>query len=194
MSGDSERGGVDPSWPRPRRILVIGASGSGKSTAARLIAMKFVLTLVETDPFYWGPGWVPARSHEVRMLAERATDGAEWVLDGNFDELRDLVWARADAIVWLDYPTALILGRVVRRNLLWMLARSEVWSGNRMSLSRALSGIRHSARSIAVKRRKYPVWLSELSDKECARIRTPEELPVWMATAAARPLHGDTLQ
>ena len=29
------------------------------------------------------------------------TNAPSWVMDGNFDDLREIVWARADTIVWL---------------------------------------------------------------------------------------------
>ena len=45
--------------------------------------------------------------------------------------MRDLVWGRAELLVWLDYPLPLVLGRVVRRTLQRIVTREELWSGNR---------------------------------------------------------------
>ena len=50
--------------------------------------------------------------------------------DGNFDADRDLLWARADLIVWLDLPLAVALGQALRRNLRWWLAGTPVWAGS----------------------------------------------------------------
>ncbi len=54
-----------------------------------------------------------------------------WVVDGNFSQVRDLVWARADTIIWLDFPRRIVMRRVVVRTLRRALTREELWNGNR---------------------------------------------------------------
>jgi adenylate kinase family enzyme len=41
-----------------QRILVIGSSGTGKSTLARQLASKLALPIIHLDKEYWLPGWV----------------------------------------------------------------------------------------------------------------------------------------
>jgi len=78
---------------------------------------------------------------EVHAQIDAMTARPQWVLDGNFDDAREFVWARADTIVWLDYSRAVVWSRLIRRNLEWFLSGEPTWSGNRMTLSHALSGI-----------------------------------------------------
>jgi adenylate kinase family enzyme len=48
------------------KILVIGASGSGKSTFAKKVAEKLNLTYIPTDPFYWDQDWQLVPDYVVR--------------------------------------------------------------------------------------------------------------------------------
>ncbi len=176
-----------------RRFLVIGASGSGKSTLAQRIALRLALPYVPTDGFYWEPGWKVASSQRVETLLEAALAQYAWVLDGNFDDQRDWVWPRADCVVWLDYPLPIVLGRVIERNVRWVLTGETVWSGNRMTWRRALSGIRHAARSHGLKRRLYPGYLAALVGPTVLRQRSATETEAWLNALQrpSAPQHAD---
>ena len=165
-----------------KRVAVIGNSGAGKSTLAAVLSARTGLPFIASDPFYWEHGWQAATPDAVRQRVTQATAGDAWVLDGNFVSERDIVWARADTIIWLDYPLALILWRVCRRNLGWLLTRQAVWSGNRMNWSRAWSGIHHARRTFAQKQATYPAFLAEFSHLILLRFRSPREANQWMST------------
>ena len=165
-----------------KRVAVIGNSGAGKSTLAAALSQRTGLPFIASDPFYWEHGWQAATPDAVRQRVTQATAGDAWVLDGNFVSERDIVWARADTIIWLDYPLALILWRVCRRNLGWLLTRQAVWSGNRMNWSRAWSGIHHARRTFAQKQATYPAFLAEFSHLILLRFRSPREANQWMST------------
>jgi hypothetical protein len=49
-----------------RRIVVIGTTGSGKSTMAEHIAARLGLPFVELDALHWQPDWRPASLEEMR--------------------------------------------------------------------------------------------------------------------------------
>lgn len=52
-----------------------------------------------------------------------------WVIDGGYSAVRDLIWPRADTVVWLDYPLTVILPRLVRRIVARIRDGSELWPG-----------------------------------------------------------------
>jgi hypothetical protein len=164
-----------------KRIIVLGCSGSGKSTLAPVLAARLALPYLATDPVYWTADWRPVPPVEVRAWADAATSAEAWVLDGNFDAERDLVWGRADLAVWLDLPLARTLWRVTRRNLGWWIGGTTVWGGNRMTLIKALTGIRHTIRSHALKHRTYPGQLAEFPNLQVVRITAPRQLAAWLA-------------
>ncbi len=66
---------------------------------------------------------------------DAATEGPGWVVDGNYSVVRDVVWAKADAVVWFDLPYVTVLARVVRRTVRRSLTREELWNGNREPFS-----------------------------------------------------------
>ena len=121
------------------RIAVHGASGSGKSTLARALADRLGLERTELDALFHQPGWTELPDAEFRAEVAAVVAGERWVVEGNYRQVRDLVWARAELIVVLDPPRWTVmrqlLGRTVRRGI----TRSELWNGNRESLVNLVS-------------------------------------------------------
>jgi adenylate kinase family enzyme len=110
---------------------VVGNSGSGKSTIARALAARLGVAWVELDATYHQPGWqqLPAGEFRARVAAATAADG--WVVDGNYSTVQDLVWARADTVVWVDPPRWTVMRRVAWRTLRRLVLRTRLWNGNR---------------------------------------------------------------
>lgn len=116
---------------RARRFVVVGATGSGKSTLAQWLAARLGIDYVELDELFWDASWTPAAPDVFRARVERATAGAGWVVAGNYGAVRDLVWPRAQTIVWLDYAFTLVLGRLTVRTVRRAITREVLWNGNR---------------------------------------------------------------
>lgn len=121
-----------------RRFSVVGTAGSGKTTVARQVAQILHIPHVEMDALYWGPNWTPAALSIFRQrLADHVSHDA-WVVDGNYSVARDIVWQRAQVVVWLDYGLPVILWRLLRRTLRRSVRKEELWNGNRESLRLSL--------------------------------------------------------
>ena len=115
------------------RTVVIGTSCSGKTTFARALAGKLGVPHIEMDALHWGPNWTPAPRDAMRERVSAAIAAPRWVLDGNYGVVRDLVWARATDLVWLDYPFPVVFSRALRRTFRRVFTREELWAGNRES-------------------------------------------------------------
>ena len=115
------------------RISVVGSSGSGKTTVARALASSLGVAHLELDSVYHQADWAPLPDDEFLAAAERFTAGERWVVDGNYNShgVLDLVWGRADTVVWVDPPKRVVMSRVVRRTLRRAATREELWNGNR---------------------------------------------------------------
>ncbi|MFD4357556.1 hypothetical protein ACFWPX_33770 [Nocardia sp. NPDC058518] len=115
-----------------RRISVVGTSGSGKSTLARQISHRLDIPYIELDAIHHQPDWTPMPAPDFQAaVAERIARDA-WVVDGNYrGKLGDLVWQRADTVVWFDLPRSLVMRQIVRRTVGRALTGRELWNGNR---------------------------------------------------------------
>lgn len=113
------------------RVLVLGISGAGKSTLARALGRRLGLPFHELDALHFvGPGWEVSTTFAEDTA--RIAAGDRWVLDGQGPaEVRDLMWERADAVVWLDFPRRVVMRRVLRRSLRRSLRRERLFGGNR---------------------------------------------------------------
>jgi adenylate kinase family enzyme len=114
-----------------KRIVVIGTTGSGKTMLAQAIAQRFAIPHVELDALYWGPDWTPYPDDAFRADVEQATRGDNWVIDGNHSHIRDIVWPRANTLIWLDYALPVIFWNLSKRTARRLVTRQELWQGNR---------------------------------------------------------------
>ncbi len=132
-----------------KRIIIIGATGSGKTTLAKQLAGRLRIQHTELDSLYWLPDWKPSPLLEFREKVEAVTSGETWIVDGNYSRTRDIVWGRADTLIWLDYPLWLVFGRSIRRGLRRIRSREELWE----------TGNRETWRNLFFKRDSLLVWL-----------------------------------
>jgi adenylate kinase family enzyme len=156
-----------------RRVVVVGTSGSGKSTLSRALAARLGLTHVELDALYHGPHWTPRPTFEADV--DRATRSSGWVTDGNYAAVRELLWSRADTVVWIDLPRWLTEWQVVRRSLIRGLAGVELWNGNREPGLRAWLNPEHPVRWAWSKhpqqRRQYAARFADPAWAHLRRVR-----------------------
>jgi len=170
------------------RISVIGQTGSGKSTLAAALASKLGVPYVELDALHWEPNWTMANTEVFRGRVGQVVAGDRWVVDGNYSKVRDLVWGRADTVVWLDYPFALTFARLVRRTLGRVRSGEELWNGNRERIAEQFLS-RDSLFVWAIKsygrhRSLYPALLASeaYAHLRVIRLHTSRETQRWLAS------------
>jgi adenylate kinase family enzyme len=114
------------------RILVVGCSGSGKSTMGKALGRALGVPHTELDALNWAPGWQDRQSSDPdefrRRIAEAAAPEA-WVMDGNYTRIGGDHWARATDIVWMDTPRWRVMAQVVWRSLSRAIRKQELWPG-----------------------------------------------------------------
>jgi adenylate kinase family enzyme len=113
-----------------RRVSVVGNSGSGKTTIAVAVAEVIGAPHLELDAVFHQPNWTPLDTETFRAKVGAFVAADAWVVDGNYNSVRDLVWGRADTVVWLDLPRWRIMRQLTARTLRRMATRQELWNGN----------------------------------------------------------------
>jgi adenylate kinase family enzyme len=122
----------------PLRVSVVGTSCSGKTTLAGKLAAACGLPHFELDAIHWQPGWTPLPLEDFRRRVSEVVDGEQWVIDGNYSRVRDLVWERATDVVWIDLPFQSVLWRAIRRTSRRVITGERLFGGNRETLKNAL--------------------------------------------------------
>ncbi|MBW8871708.1 MAG: AAA family ATPase, partial [Leifsonia sp.] len=141
---------------RPRRVVVAGVAGSGKTTLAARIAVITGGPHTEIDGLFHGPNWQPRPEFVDDVLA--FTSAPEWTTEWQYRSARDVLAERADLLVWLDLPYARVtFPRVLRRTLSRRLHRTRLWNGNQEPPLRTFfTDPEHIVRWSIASRRLYP--------------------------------------
>lgn len=157
---------------------------------AREISKRLEIPHIELDLLFWGPHWTEPPVEAFRERVARALTGEGWIVDGNYSKVRDIVWTRADTVIWLDYSLSVILARLARRAFQRVVSQEELWSGNRERLRTAVFS-RNSLFVWALKtyrrrRREYPALPNrpEFAHLAMVRLRTPRAAETWLSTLA----------
>ncbi len=169
-----------------KRIVVVGTSGAGKTTFAGELANLMDVRHVELDTYQHGPDWTETPDDIFRQKISDALTTQNWVVDGNYSVARDIIWARATTIVWLDYPFNVTFWRLFRRTMGRAIMRTELWNGNRENLR----GVFFEKDSLLVwafkthwsRRRSMPIAFAqpEYAHLDLMRFRSPRATRRWL--------------
>lgn len=180
----------DPLPAPPRRVVIAGTTGVGKSTLARRLADLWHLEYTELDSLFHGPGWTPRPEFldDVRRVAA----GERWVSEWNYFSAGggQVLGERADLAVWLDLPRRIARARLVRRTLRRSILRQPLWNGNvEPPLWTVLRDpdhiLRWEMRTHGTWRERMPRVAAEYGPP-VVRLRHPREVERWLAGPAAR--------
>ncbi len=178
-----------PAFPY-RRLVVVGVTSAGKSTLAEQIAQKLGLDFIELDALHWEPNWVEAPDEVFRARVDAATRAPGWCVAGNYSVVRDLVWRRAEAIIWLDYPLRTVFWRLTRRTfrrwwtreLLWGTNRETLWTHFKLWSEESL--FHWLFKTYWRRKREIPLLLSlpEHTHLQVIHLKTPKDTEAWLAS------------
>ena len=162
-----------------QRIVVIGTTGSGKSRLAAELSQRTGLRIIELDQLYWGRDWQGVPLDLFRHRVEREIRDGGWIVVGNYGQVRDLVWPRADTLIWLDLSFPLVMSRLVRRTVKRALTREDLWgTGNRETIANSFfsrdSIIYYALKTHRRNRTRFTRECGSIAeDKKVVRLQSP---------------------
>ena len=173
-----------------KRLVVIGTTGCGKSTLAKELSDRFGLDFVELDALNWQPNWRSASKDELRASVERALASQAWAVAGNYHDVRDLIWPRAEVIIWLDYSLPLVFWRLLRRTIRRSVTQEVLWNGNREKFWWHLkfwsdeSLFRWLFKTYWRRKREIPLLLAEPPHQhlQLIHLKTPHQTQDWLSS------------
>ena len=169
-----------------QRVVVVGTTGSGKTTLAERLACLLKAPAIDLDTLYWGPNWQGVESEVFQGRVAEAIASERWVIGGNYSSARELIWSRADTLVWLDYSLPVIFWRLLRRTVKRIVTQEDLWgTGNRESWNKQFlsrdSLFLWMLKSRPRQRRNYPRLLrNEFAHLQVIHLRTPRATEQWM--------------
>ncbi|MFJ4252384.1 AAA family ATPase [Microbacterium sp. NPDC090003] len=183
---------ADDPLPRvPRRVLVAGVTGSGKTTLAGRVARLWGLRHVEIDALFHGPEWTPRPEFldDVRAFASEDRWVTEWQYTSKGTD--DILTPRADLAIWLDYPYHVVRSRLLRRTIGRSILRTRLWNGNvekpiwkmfRRSPEENL--LAWQTATLGKWAERMPVAAAEFPHLTIVRLRHPREAERWLRAQA----------
>ena len=171
-----------------KRIVIVGTTGSGKSTLGREIGQRLGIPHIELDALHWDPGWQEAPNDVMRERVKKVIASESWAVDGNYGIVRDLTWARAELIIWLDYALSVNFWRLLTRTLRRAITKEVIWNDNRepfwphLKIWSDKSLFKWLLKTYWRRKKEYPALLAlpEYQHLELIRFKSPRETDVWL--------------
>ena len=106
------------------KIALVGYSGSGKSTTARILGEKYNIPVLHLDTVYWRENWQPRPAEESLAIVQQfMAENENWVIDGNYKALcQRQRLEQADKILFFDFNRLTCLYRAFLR---WVKYRGK---------------------------------------------------------------------
>jgi adenylate kinase family enzyme len=99
-----------------KKILVLGAPGSGKSFCASELGKKLNIPVYPLDFYYYKPNWKVVDSAEFAAKQREIMRHEKWIIDGNSVRMLSERLTHADTVIFLDIPKFFCILRILWRD------------------------------------------------------------------------------
>ena len=85
------------------KVIILGCSGSGKSTFARKLQEKTGLPLIHLDNIWWKADRTHISRDEFDRRLEEILAGEKWIIDGDYSRTYEVRFRACDTVFFLDF-------------------------------------------------------------------------------------------
>lgn len=160
---------------------------------ASRLARRLGCPHIELDALFWEANWKPVPDPVFRERVVKATAGDSWVADGNYTgKARDILWPRADTLVWLDYAFCVVMWRLAARTFSRAARREVLWGNNQEDLRTHLfsreSLFLWALQTYGKNRNNFPELFrqAEYAHLQIVRLRSPRAAEDWLNCTKGR--------
>ena len=104
------------------RIVILGNSGTGKSTLARELSGLLNIPVYHTDKIYHTTQWPDNESEKIKIWEDKLKkplSESSWIFDGGNRRMLDLKLSRADTVIFLDYNRLISFQHLLKRRFMY---------------------------------------------------------------------------
>lgn len=95
--------------------MIFGRPGSGKSTFSLALHKLTGLSLHHLDKYFFISNWIERDYEEFIHIQENMVNQDAWIVDGNNAKSLELRYAKADLVLYFNYPRYLCYWRILKR-------------------------------------------------------------------------------
>jgi adenylate kinase family enzyme len=168
-----------------KRTIIFGSTGVGKTTMVKQIAEEFDLPVIDVDSLRREAGRSKSPEETFVRLITESIKGDTWIIDGSYTSVQDIVWPRAEAIVWLDFSFWVFLSRLIKRSLYRIFIRKKtekpIKGRNQPARERAQTYLRAIFTGKRRRQRYFAtIYNSKNAHLHIIRLSSPEEVQLWL--------------
>jgi len=101
----------------PKRVVIFGRPGSGKSTFATWLSHFLGLPLHHFDKHFYIRNWVERDYNEFFQIQQDIVNSGRWIIDGNSTRSLQTRFSKADLVLYFNIPKVVCLFRLLKRFL-----------------------------------------------------------------------------
>lgn len=168
-----------------KRTIIFGSTGIGKTTMVKQIADAFSLPVIDIDTLRREAGKSASPEETFLHLVSESVKSDIWVIDGSYTSAQDIVWPRAEAIVWLDFSFWVSLSRLIKRSLYRIFIRKKSEKPVKGRYQPAGERTSNYLRAIFTGRQRRKRYFATLYSSKYAhlhviRLSSPEDAAMWL--------------